>query len=464
MTQGNLWHQWSGSGCPENLRLPNAANRDASPYDIVIIGAGVVGTALAYKLSQIQLRILLIDKNNDIGEGTSKGNSAIIHTGFDATPGTLESSLVTAASQQWPALAEKLKVPLKRCGAIVLAIDDEQAKALPATYEKALANGVEDVELLDGDAARALEPHASNEIRGGLLVHRESIIDPFGVPLAYAEIALANGVDILLGAEVSAITCNDDTEKTVHCVAGTTFRANIVLNAAGLWSRDLTKDYEGELFDTNPRRGQFLLYDKACAPLAHRILLPMPTRKTKGMLVSPTIFGNILAGPTAEDLDPRARSAVDTTPDGLEQIRNSARKLCPDLLEHTPIAAYAGLRCNCTQGSFLLRFNDGMPGMVTVTGVRSTGLSASPALADHLVDGMTEHCGLVCEKDREAVDSRPESAWPGWWKHPYDDADRLADNPDYGRMVCYCEQISRGEIIDALNSPITPLTLDAVKR
>lgn len=442
------------------------AGQDAieTPYDVAIIGAGVVGCALAYELSQYALRVAVVDRNHDVGEGTSKANSAIIHTGFDARPGTLESELVTRASREWPELARALRIPFAQTSALLVAVTDEQAHKLPALRERALHNGVDDVERLSADAARALEPNLTPAVCGALLIPRESIIDPFTVSIAYAEVALQNGVDIFLGVEVASID-RDAAVKRIVCAGGSLIiPARRVINAAGLGSRDLAVTYGGERFDTNPRRGQFVIYDRHASALIRRILLPIPTERSKGMLVAPTIFGNILAGPTAEDLPPGASDATHTTVAGLTRVKHSAELLCPALGDQPVIAAYAGLRCNCAQGSYWIRFNDGHPGVVTVSGVRSTGLSSSIALARHIIAGMAERCGLELRPDARAVRARSADSMPGWWRRPYDHAEQVEARPDYGKIVCACEHISLGEIIDALDSPLAPRTLDAIKR
>lgn len=424
----------------------------------------MVGCALAHELSRYRVRTILIDRNTDVGEGTSKANSAIIHTGFDASPDTLESKLVTSASHLWPELAARLKIPLLQTGAIVLAVDDEQARSLETIYRKALDNGVADVEIVDAKTAKELEPHVTPRVLGGLLVPRESVIDSFGVSIGFAEVALANGVDVLLGCGVTAIDECDQAVKTIRGENDTLIRSKLVLNVAGLGSREIADMYGGGTFDINPRRGQFLLYDTQCRNLANRILLPIPTKTTKGKLVAPTIFGNILTGPTAEDMPLHERFDTGTTAAGLEEVAEGAARLCPEVIHQPLVAAFAGQRCNCSQGSYLIRCNDGHPGIVTVTGVRSTGLTTSPTLATHLIEEMVSHCGLELIAKEKVVHERPESSWPGWWRRPYDTPATVSSRPECGQVLCSCEQITRGEIIDALNSPLRPCSLDALKR
>lgn len=462
--RGRIFYHWPRGHSNDHLNFEDPAQLGSEPYDVVIVGAGVVGTALAYELSQYDIRVLLLDRNYDVGEGTSKGNSALIHVGFDEEPGSLEAELVTKASRVWPELAGKLKIPLRETGALMVALDNEQTAKLEKLYRKSLTNGVDDVEIVSADHIRRLEPNLSPHVRCGLLVPRESVIDPFAVSIAYCEVAVANGVDVIFGVEVSSIEGSMNTVLKLVDKSGKQFHTRLVVNAAGLGSRKLADSYLGESFDINPRRGQFLIYDKNTSHLVERIILPVPSMKTKGKLIAPTIFGNLLTGPTAEDLSLGDPGATATTLYGLKEVLQATTHMCPRLSDHLPIASYAGARCNCAQGSFRIVMGDGHPGIVTVTGIRSTGLTASPMLARYLVERIRDTDLISMAHDRQAINSRPESAWPVWWKHPWDDPLRIATTPSYGRMVCFCELISEGEILDALDSPLRPCSLDAVKR
>ncbi len=461
---GKILYDWPDKDFDESLRFTDSRQLGNEPYDVVIVGAGVVGCGLAYKLSQYQLRILLIDKNYDVGEGASKGNSAIVHSGFDAQVGSLESQLVRQASNQWPELAEKLKIPYKKCGAMVLAIDDSQQAQLDKIYKKALSNGVDDVELLTPAEARELESNISRGAQGGLLVPGEAIGDPFVTCIALAEVALANGVDILLGAAVISVENAGKMVKTLVISSGHRIDTRFIVNAAGLGSRRLADLYGGGTFEINPRRGQFLIFDKCSNFILNRILLPIPTSRTKGVLVIPTIFGNLLAGPTAEDFPPDCEEMSHTTIDRLQSLLADASLMLPSIIEQPVIGTYAGVRCHCHQGSYFIRVDDGAKGILTVTGIRSTGFTSFPALADYLVQLLADKCELSLSPDANAVDGRPESSWPGWWSKPIENTQRIKERPEYGQTVCFCEHISRGEIIDALDSPLKPRTLDAIKR
>ena len=460
--RGRLFYNWPRGACEEALRFTSADQLGSKPYDVAIVGACVVGCALAYRLSMYDLRVLLVDRLHDVGEGTSKANSALIHTGYDAKPGTLESELLREAAAHWPDLAARLKIPLDPIGGIMMAVTDDQESQLEATEKDANANGSKDVRILCADEIRGREPNASSEVCGGLLVPRESMTDPFMASIAYAEVALANGIDLLLGADIAGVELGQALHHLITA-DGQRLSARRIVNAAGLGSRRVADGYGGGAFDINPRRGQFVLFDQSARSLVQHILLPVPTSHTKGVLVAPTIFGNLLAGPTAEDLPLDDPAATHTTVEGIRRVLEGGSRLVSGLARQPVIAAYAGARCACSQGSYLIRYNDGAPGLVTLTGMRSTGLTASISLARHLIDGMQKELGLELSPDTDALDTRPESAWPGWWRRPYGNGTADA-RADHGRVVCFCEVISEGEIRDALDSPLKPRTMDALKR
>ncbi len=463
--KGQVLYDWPKGWCENKLRLSENDDAQDVLYDVAIIGAGVVGCALAYHLSQYQLKILLLDKNHDVGEGTSKANSAIIHTGFDATPGTLESRLVTRASHMWPGVAKELKIPMQQSSAMVLALTKEEETLLPELLKKSIQNGVEDVRLVSGDEARKLEPNISEAVKGALCVDRESIIDPFTTSVAFAEIAVINGANLILGLTVTSISNTETGDKSLHSSGGRQFKARTVVNAAGLGSTTIGRSYGAKPLDINPRRGQFLVYDKTASSAVSRILLPVPNPKTKGILISPTIFGNIIAGPTAEDLPFNEASTPETTPEGMALIKSGAARLYPRILSEPPISAYAGLRCHCQQGQYQITYNDGLEGVVTLTGIRSTGLTVSVALAETVREGLENECGLDCKPDENAIHGRHESARPGWViPRPFENNEKLRENPDYAHIVCFCEQISRQEVINAIHSPLSPRSIDAIRR
>jgi glycerol-3-phosphate dehydrogenase len=465
MSKGNIFYFWPGNGIEEGLRFYDSKQFGTEPYDVVIVGAGVVGCALAYKLSQFQLRVLLIDKGYYVGEGTSKANSALLSSGFDTTVGTLETRLCREASSRWPNITEKLKIPYDRCGCLMVSVTDEQTSILRDIQKQAIANGIDDVQWLTTSEIHNLEPNVTPDAQCGIYSPREAIGDPFTTVIAFAEVALVNGVDILLGAPVIDVEAGTGDIKKLLTSGGHNIETRILINSAGLGSRELANQYGGADFDINPRRGQFLILDPCSRSLVSRPLLPVPDPvRGRGILVIPTVYGGLLTGPTAEDLPYGMKNPTDTTVNELDSLLDRASGLCPPLAGQPVIGSFAGARCNCTQGSYIIRYNDGCKGIITVTGIRSTGFSTCISLADYLIEGLTRECGLAMIEQRDAIDNRPESRWPGWWKRRFEEEGLLKEEPDYGRLVCYCEQVSRGELIDALDSPLKPRTLDAIKR
>ncbi|MDP6892455.1 MAG: NAD(P)/FAD-dependent oxidoreductase [Verrucomicrobiota bacterium] len=464
--RGKLFYNWPKGSCEESLRFKSSEQLGTEPYDVVIVGAGVIGCGLAYKLSLYQLRVLLVDRLHDVGEGTSKANSALVHSGYDAEPGTLESELLYKAEIEWPDLASRLKIPIDPIGGIMMAVTREQENQLSAAEKNAHANRATNVHILTAKEIREREPNASKNILGGLSVPSESIGDPFITSIAYAEVALANGVDILLGTNISNVEIDSKPRAPIHHIVSSDnhrIATRRIVNAAGLGGRHFADKYGGSRFDINPRRGQFALLDKSARSLIQHILLPVPTAHTKGVLVSPTIFGNVIVGPTAEDLPLDDPTSTHTTIEGIRKVMEGGSKLVNGLNNQPIIATYSGARCACKQGSYLIRYNDGGKGIVTLTGIRSTGLTASVSLADHLINNLNKEVGLELSLDKEAIDSRPKSAWPGWWQRPFE-CETPNAREDHGCMSCYCESISIGEIADSINSPLRPRTMDAIKR
>jgi len=464
--RGKLFYNWPLGSCEESLRFENTEQLGTEPYDVVIVGAGVIGCGLAYKLSLYQLKVLLVDRLHDVGEGTSKANSALIHSGYDAEPGTLESELLYEAEIEWPDLASRLKIPIDPIGGIMMAVNREQENQLSSAEKNAHANRATNVHVLSAKEIRELEPNASKNVLGGLLVPGESVGDPFITSIAYAEVALTNGVDILLGTNISNVEIDRTSAAPIHHIISSDnhrIATRRIVNAAGLGGRHFADRYGGSKFDINPRRGQFALLDKSARSLIQHILLPVPTAHTKGVLVSPTIFGNVIVGPTAEDLPLDDPAATHTTTEGISKVMEGGSKLVKGLNKQPIITTYSGARCACKQGSYVIRYNDGGKGIVTLTGVRSTGLTASVSLASHLINGLSKEVGLELSPDKAAVNARPKSAWPGWWNRPFEGESSSA-REDHGCMACYCESISIGEIVDSMNSPLRPRTMDSLKR
>jgi glycerol-3-phosphate dehydrogenase len=430
----------------------------AQPYDVAIVGAGVVGCAIARALARHpRLRVALVEAREDVGEGTSKANTAILHTGFDAVPGSLESRLVREGSRLLAAYAAETGIPVEPVGALLVAWDEEQLAALPRLAEKAVRNDCHDTRRLTPGELYAREPHLGPGALGALHVPGESIVCPWTTPLAYATQAVRHGVDLHLDSPVRGVSRRDGTH-TLTTGRGT-LRARWLVNAAGLHADTLDRMLGHHDFTVTPRRGQLIVYDTLARDLVRHILLPVPTALGKGVLVAPTVYGNVLLGPTAEDLDDKR--ATHSTAEGLALLRDKGRRILPRLLDEEVTAVYAGLRAATEHDDYRVRAHPEQA-YVTVGGIRSTGLTASLALADH-VTGLLMESGLDPGPARELA---PVTLTDLGVAHPrsYQRPDLIAADPEYGRLVCHCERVSRGEIRDALAGTIPPRSLDGLRR
>lgn len=427
--------------------------------DVVIIGAGAVGCAIARELSKYRIDVVVVDKNEDVGGDASKSNSAIIHTGYDAAPGTLESQLVVAANPMYPELTKDLDVPFEQVGAILPAVNDEQFESLPAIKEKALKNRVYDVEYLSKEQLLEMEPNLNPEVKGGLYIPRESIIDPFIYVQALAENACENGVRFLLNTKVTGIHTEHNEIKAVETASGK-IETKYVVNAAALYSDEIAAMVGKADYKMVARRGQFFILDKNTSCKVNRIILPIPTKITKGKLMCPTIHGNMLVGPTAEDLDNKVDKS--TTAEGLESIINDVRRLVPNVRVKDSIAQYSGLRPNRDPEGLHADMYDDLRGYVNLSGIRSTGLTLSAAMGKYVVEMMKEQ-GLVLEFKENFVKTRK-----GIVKFselgPEERERIIAENPLYGNVICRCETVTEGEIVAAIRRPLGARSVDAVKR
>ncbi len=427
-------------------------------YDVAIIGAGAVGTAIARELAHYRLQVVLIEAKADVGMGTTKANTAIWHTGFDAQPGSLEARLLRRSYPLLEAYVQQAGIPTERLGGLLVAWTEDQYHTLPALLERAHANGVTDVRLLSAEEVYRLEPRLNQGAWGGLLVPGESIICPFTLPIAYATEALLNGVTLKLNFPVQDL----QFQKGEHLIVGPqgqTLRARYLINAAGLYSDEIDRMLGHHDFTVTPRRGELIVFDKFARSLIQHIILPVPTPITKGVLISPTVYGNVLLGPTAEDLEDKTNTA--TSEQGLQSLLEKGRAILPDLLREEITATYAGLRAATEHKDYQIRLHAAQR-YVCVGGIRSTGVSASLGIAAYVAELLAE-AGLRLHPKAEFKTFRMPNIGEAE-PRPYQRQDLIAQNPDYGRIVCHCEKVTLGEILDAIHSPVPARTLDALRR
>ncbi|MGY4709397.1 FAD-dependent oxidoreductase [Mycolicibacterium sp. CBM1] len=428
-------------------------------YDVAVIGAGIVGSAIARELAGHELSVALIEGRDDIGDGTSKANTAILHTGFDAKPRTLESTLVGRGYRLLSDYAARTGIPVERTGAILVAWDREQLDALPGLRDKAEANGYHCCEIISAPAVYAELPNLGQGALGGLTVPDESIICTWTVNLALATDAVNRGAVLLTNHRIARVELGPDT-TTVHSSRGDSVTARWVVNAAGLGADQLDALFGHDRFTVTPRRGELIVYDKLARRLVDKIVLPVPTARGKGVLISPTIYGNVMLGPTSEDL--RDRTATGTTEAGFEFLLDKGRHLMPELLDEEVTATYAGLRAAIDHGDYLIE-TDRDRRYLLVGGIRSTGLTAGMAVAEY-VRGELAAAGLTLIPRRRLPDPPHMPNLGEAFPRPYQQADTIAADASYGRIVCFCERVTEGEIRDACRAAIAPATVDGLRR
>ncbi|MEU9171269.1 FAD-dependent oxidoreductase [Streptomyces sp. NPDC048420] len=427
-------------------------------YDVAIVGAGVIGSAIARALAHHpHLRIALVEAQDDIGQGTSKANTAILHTGFDATPGSLEARLVQQGSRLLASYAAASGIPVDPVGALLVAWDEDQLAALPRLAEKAERNDYPDTRLIGPAELYDREPHLGPGALGALHVPGESIICPWTTTLAYATQAVRNGVDLHLNSPVQQAHYENGSHHLT--TPRGILRTRWLVNAAGLHADTLDRALGHDDFTVTPRRGQLLVFDKFARELVRHILLPVPTALGKGVLVAPTVYGNVLLGPTAEDLDDKR--ATFSTADGLHLLRDQGRRILPGLLDEEVTAVYAGLRAATEHEDYRISAHPERT-YVTVGGIRSTGLTASLAIAAYVTDLLTD-AGLDPGPAEELEPVRMPNLGEAF-PRPYQRPELIAADPEYGTLVCHCERVTRGEIRDALAATIPPAGLDGLRR
>jgi glycerol-3-phosphate dehydrogenase len=428
-----------------------------SGYDVAVIGAGVVGAAIARELSCYELRTVVLEAGSDVGTGTTKANTAIRHTGFDAKPGSLEAALLRRAYPLLTDYAANAGIAVETPGALLVAWNAEQLTRLDALAAQAKENGIGDVHPVTADELYSREPYLGQGALGGLAIPGEGIMCPFTTPLAFATEALTNGVRIELDAPVRSIQ-DGGGDYAISTPRGSV-QARWVVNAAGLFSDVIDRMMGHDRFTVRPRRGQLIVFDKLARRLVYSILLPVPTVVSKGVLIAPTVFGNVLLGPTAEDVDDRR--ATQTTADGLADLMTKGRSILPALLEEEVTATYAGLRAATQHADYQIHC-DAAQRYVCAGGIRSTGLSASMGIAAHVVELLAD-AGLRLR--RAAIHHGVHMPPIGESQlRRFRDAQAIAGDPAYGEIVCHCERVTRGELVDALEAPLAPRTMDGLRR
>lgn len=435
-------------------------------YDVVIIGAGIVGSMVARTLSRYKLAVAVIDREADVGMGQSTANSAILHSGHDPIPGTLKARMNKRGNELWREISEELHVPITDCGAMVVAIGAEEQKGLKVLYDRAQENGIPGVEIWSREQALEREPHLSTDCTGALWTPTAGVVDPFEGVVAAAENAAMNGVEFFLDTAVHEMVVEDGRLTSVLTNKGE-FRARWFVNSAGVHADEIMH-MAGDRpeFEITARRGEYFIFDKSRVKIEN-VLFPMPSEKGKGVLVSVTAHGNTLIGPNALAIEDKDDTAV--TKEGLNEILTNSTKLVPSISPKDVIATFAGVRATGNykpdgkNKDFLIEISKTVAGLVNLGGIESPGYVSAPAIAEEVARLLKEEGGEKLEEKADFNPVRPGRVHFAKMSHE-ERAELISKNPAYGRIVCRCEEITEGEIVDAIHSPIPAETYDAIKR
>ena len=426
-------------------------------YDVVIIGAGVSGAAVAREVSRYTKSVLVLERFEDMCCGTSKANSAIVHAGYDAPAGSLMARLNVRGSRMMEALSKELNFPYRRNGSMVLCMAEEDRPHLQKLLERGVANGVEGLRIIERQEILRREPNVSPDVVAALDVPTGAIVCPFGLNIAMAENAAVNGVTFQFDTTVTGFTAGAEG-WTVHTDKGDV-EARCVVNAAGVYADRLHNMVSASKIHITPRRGDYYLLDKAAGEMVHSTLFQLPGKFGKGVLVSPTVHGNTIVGPTAIDIEEKDNTA--TTREGLDQVAQKAAVSVPSIPLRQAITSFAGLRAHEDGGEFLIGEVEDAPGFFDCAGIESPGLSSSPAIGEMVAGLIREKLGLSPRPD--FVPTRKGIVNPQTLSFEERQA-LVKENPAYGRVICRCETVTEGEIVDAITRPLGARSLDGVKR
>ncbi|MDF2499453.1 MAG: dependent oxidoreductase [Anaerosporomusa subterranea] len=431
----------------------------AESTDVVIVGGGIVGSAIARELSRYQLAVILLESETDVAMGTSKANSAILHAGFDATPGTWKGKLNVRGNHLYHQLWQDLSLDVDWMGSLVVAKDDAEQATIEELLGRGKQNGVPNLEILSADKLLEREPNLAPDVTGALWAPSAGVVCPFGAVFGFIENAIRNGVTLLRECPVQGIVIDNGRVVGVVTPHGV-IRARFIINAAGIQADAVARMAGDNSFTIHPRKGEYILFDKTVRQLVNTVIFPTPSKVSKGILVSPTVHGNLFIGPDAEDV--ADKDDVSTTAAGMERVINGARRIVPQLPLAAAITEFSGLRAASGDGDFILRESETAKGLIHVAGIQSPGFTAAPAIAEVIADILRE-AGLALIEKAEFNPVNPprrvfrEMSWQ-------ERAEIVARDPFFGRVICRCETVTEAEIVAAIHSPCGAITVDGVKR
>ena len=425
-------------------------------YDVTIIGAGISGCSLAYELSKYNVNALLLEKENDVSVGTTKANSAIVHAGYDPEPGSKMAKYNVKGCAYTEELCKKLDVPYKKIGSLVVAFADEEMETVKELYDRGNENGVPGLEIWDEAKLKEEEPNLNDAAKGALYAPSAGVVSPWELAIALAEVEVKNGVEIKLNTEVTNIEKTEGGYKVVTNQGD--IDTKYVVNCAGVFADQVNEYVNEKKFTITPNKGEYYLLDKSQGELVNHVIFQCPNEKGKGVLVSPTVHGNLIVGPNSV---PTEADDLGTTLDGMEFVREAALKSVPTINYRESIRNFAGLRARTAVHDFFIYEDEKNKGFFNIAGMASPGLSSACAIAVDVVK-MIEAAGLTLT----ANESFDEERHVVRFKHMSHEerAELIKKNPLYGKIICRCETVTEGEIVDALHRPIVPVSIDAIKR
>ncbi len=429
-------------------------------YDVAIIGAGIVGASMARELSRYNLKVCLIEKENDVSEGATKANSAIVHAGYDPEVGTAMARLNVRGCHLTEVYTKELDVPYKKIGSLVVAFSEPELKTLEELYHRGNSNGVPDQRLINREELVKIEPHIGETAVGALLSPSAGVVGPWEFCIALTENAVVNGVDLMLGTEVIDIK-KEDNVFTIYTAnpLRDPIETKYIVNAAGIYSDAIMAMVGEPEFKIKPRKGQYFVLDKSQGELANHVIFQCPTELGKGILVSPTVHGNLIVGPDAED--GVERDDKSTTREQLDYIRETAMISINDINFRESIRNFAGLRAQSDRKDFIIEEAKSVKGLINLAGIKSPGLTSAPAIAEDAVE-ILRNIGLELIKKDNFNPYRKQTHFMSL--SPEDKAAKIKEDPTFGRVICRCENITEGEIIESIHRPVGSLTVDGIKR
>lgn len=426
-------------------------------YDVVVIGAGVVGGMIARKLSAYQLNVCIVERENDVAMGATKANSAIVHAGFDAKEGSLKALLNVRGSEMMPQVTKELGVKYRNNGSLVIGFNDADKCVIEELLERGKRNGVKDLSILNKEELKKIEPQISDQVMCALYAPTGAITCPYELTIAAIGNAMDNGAELKLNFEVSDIKEHDGVYE-VSAADGQSVTAKYVINAAGIYSDKIAELAGDSSFHVHPRRGEYILLDNECGELVSHTIFRTPTKMGKGILISPTVDGNLLLGPTSVDMEDKEDKS--TTAGGFDDIIRQAKENVDGIPFGKTITSFCGLRAVGDSGDFIIKSHK--HGFIHLGGIESPGLSAAPAIAEYVADMLSEQGLELTEKPDYNPIRKPQHAFREASIEEKNEI--IRKNPAYGKIVCRCETVTEGEILEAIRTNPGARDLDGVKR